>query len=120
MFSVFLFTKFYLPICKNKHWHLLVVNLATQRVKVLSSISLTRGKRPSSNSIKLSAAITKAFHAFLMHHNLDIGAFTHVYPDVFGKKKMGKNIVRYILHCLIGNCNCLSSLCFNQFHPIFV
>ena len=90
MFLVFLFTQFYLPICKNKHWHLYVVNLAAQRVEVLSSISLTRGKRPSSNLIRLSTAITKAFHAFLLHHNLDIGAFTHVYPDVFSKKKLVK------------------------------
>ena len=44
MFSIFLFTQFYLPVCKNKYWHLHVVNLATQRVEVLSSISLTRGK----------------------------------------------------------------------------
>ena len=86
MFSIFLFKQFYFPVYKNKHWHLHVVNLATQRVEVLSSISLKMGKRPSSNSIRLSTAITKAFHAFLLHHNLDIGAFTHVYPDVFGKK----------------------------------
>ena len=65
----------------------IVVNLAAQSVDMLSSISLTRGKRPSNTSIRLSAAITKAFHAFLLQHNLDIGAFTHVYPNVFGKKK---------------------------------
>ena len=86
MFSVFLFTQFYLPVCKNKHWHLHVVNLPAQRVEVLSFISLTRGKQPSSNSIRLPVAITKAFYAFLLHHNLDIGACTHVYPNVFGKK----------------------------------
>ena len=86
MFSIFLFTGFYLPVCKNKHWHLHVVNLTAQRVEVLSSISLTRGKQPSSNSIRLLDAITKAFHAFILHHNLNIGAFTHVYNNVFGQK----------------------------------
>ena len=86
---------------------------------MLSSISLTSGKRPSSNSISLSAVIAKAFHAFLLHHNLDIGAFIHVYPDVFGQK-MGNNIVPPKTYCLIGHCNCSSSLCFNQFHPFFL
>ena len=46
-----------------------------------------------------------------------MGAFTHVYPDVFGKQK-GKNIVHPKTYCLIGHCNCSSSLCLNQFHPI--
>ena len=80
----------YLSACKNKHWHLHVVNLVAQRVEVLSSISLTRGKRPSSNSIGLPSVITKAFYAFLLHQSSDIGAFIHVYHDVFGKKKSVK------------------------------
>ena len=87
---------------------------------MLSSISLTSGKRPSSNSIRLPSFITNAFHAFLLHQNLDIGAFTHVNHDVFAKKKKGKNIVRPKTYCLIGNFNCSSSLCFNQFHQILI
>ena len=119
MFSVFLFTQFYLPVCKNKHWHMHVVNLAAQSVEVLSSISLTRVNDHRATQLGCQRPLPKHFTHFFCITTWTL-EHSHLSILMFLVKQMGKNIIRYILHCLISNCNCLSSLCFNQFHPIFV
>ena len=86
---------------------------------MLSSISLTRGKRPSTTQLGCHQSLPKHFTHFFC---IKTQTLEHSYMSImmFLVKKKCKNIVCPQTYCLIGNFNCSSSLCFNQFHQILI
>ncbi|KAL6311234.1 hypothetical protein AAG906_000442 [Vitis piasezkii] len=72
----------FIPVCENNHWHVHVVNFATGRVEILSSLPLRRGNNISAATRRLSMALHKALHAYRIHMDADVSSFVHVQPHL--------------------------------------
>ena len=78
----------FIPVCENNHWHVHVVNFATGRVEILSSLPLRQGNNISAATKQLSMAINKALHAYRIHMDvdvstfMDVSTFVHVQPHL--------------------------------------
>ncbi|CBI14919.3 unnamed protein product, partial [Vitis vinifera] len=78
----FMIMQMFIPVCENNHWHMHVVNFAAGRVEILSSLPLRRGNSISAATRRLSMAINKALHAYIIHMNVDVSTFEHVQPHL--------------------------------------
>lgn len=90
----------FFPVCDNNHWHVHVLNILAERVKILSLFPLRRGNGISVVSRRLSEAIEKTFHAHGMLRRIEVSKIMHVQPPIVQQQNRQITLA-IILLCII-------------------